>query len=379
MYEKQLEIMEDLYNKRLECRPGLYLMDTYTLVDNFMEISDFNKTISREFMDKKLREELIQKLDKSIEIDEKDIEAFVSDLKNRYKKGKWKVYRPLYGLYLNDDSPKELGPFTFYNYKYHKEQLNFERTKPDSFEQDMLDSMFDDEVVVVKMKVVARESKKAFESADQKLRQLANILRFQNPAFARGQYGFFRRTSNYEALSGICISESNYSHLTLKGDSQVKIDLNDLIETEFDKIWELSNKENLYEMEDRILRAVEWIGKGLADFNDPKKCLPQLAFALEALFSSKSEAVRGRLADFSAFLLKNSVEDRIEIFKYITDLYDNRSSIVHGRTKDMDERYLFNAVLVIRDIIKKLLTDEQLSTFKSLTELDNWLKEKKFS
>jgi hypothetical protein len=76
---------------------------------------------------------------------------------------------------------------------------------------------------------------------------------------------------------------------------------------------------------------------------------------LEALLNPGGGEITYKLSRNCAVLLGKDKRDAIGIFKDVKDLYDLRSSIVHGATRNVEEGEILKLRGYLRESIKKLL------------------------
>jgi hypothetical protein len=105
----------------------------------------------------------------------------------------------------------------------------------------------------------------------------------------------------------------------------------------------------------RYLRAIQIAGPYSSNGDDYEDALLQHVFALEALLSEGTPAGIGdRIATRAAWLVGTSDHIRHDVFKTVKKLYDARSSIVHGRDRDREERHP-RELDETRDLMRRIL------------------------
>jgi len=77
-------------------------------------------------------------------------------------------------------------------------------------------------------------------------------------------------------------------------------------------------------------------------------------------------------------LLGADAKRRLEIVKKVKDLYKTRSAIVHSGKAEIDIQDIHRIWTFMRAAITKLMTVPSLSQLKSIEDLDDFLKLKKF-
>lgn len=107
---------------------------------------------------------------------------------------------------------------------------------------------------------------------------------------------------------------------------------------------------------------------------------------LETLLSTTSTEVTHKLKERLAWILGESVEQRIHIFKLVANVYSIRSNCVHGnnmpkghRTQDKLSELSVEFEELVRKLFLKIITDEELANLYAEDKDENiekWLNEK---
>ncbi|HRW07427.1 MAG TPA: HEPN domain-containing protein [Caldilineaceae bacterium] len=131
----------------------------------------------------------------------------------------------------------------------------------------------------------------------------------------------------------------------------------------------------------RILRSVRWYSKAV-DTESPEESFVNLTTALESLLVDKSEnndqtttgSINQKLRERVAFLLDESMQDRISRVSVMGKLYGSRSGIVHsGNTVDRHD------LIQMDNITKSTIMAFAEKKFGKWQDFLDWLNEKKFS
>jgi hypothetical protein len=107
----------------------------------------------------------------------------------------------------------------------------------------------------------------------------------------------------------------------------------------------------------------------------------QFAFALEVLLggdNSWSGSTSARLAERTAFILGDSYEERVQIEKFIREIYRDRSGVAHGGEKRVSWARVLEASRLLHRLIVRLATEEPFVRFTSVKQLDNWVLRQKY-
>jgi len=128
----------------------------------------------------------------------------------------------------------------------------------------------------------------------------------------------------------------------------------------------------------RILRAVDWVGRGVND-RDHVNAFIQFIFALEALFTVGSGSIGTRLAESASYLLGSTFNDRVARYEEVTTLYAKRSEVAHGDVSAVSEADTELAFKYVRSCVARMLTHRRISKMQGYSEFQDWVKKNKFS
>lgn len=123
-----------------------------------------------------------------------------------------------------------------------------------------------------------------------------------------------------------------------------------------------------------------WLGKQYDEERLENKLIYSI-FALECLLSNATNfsSISAAIAEKCAYLVGDSKEKKLEIFNLAKELYNLRSALVHGYTKDpITEDRIWQAyglAMAVYRIITKMVVD---GTISSQEEFDKYILEKKF-
>jgi hypothetical protein len=134
-------------------------------------------------------------------------------------------------------------------------------------------------------------------------------------------------------------------------------------------------------IEKRIHNAVSWIGQAAKNLNLTEGFL-ELSIAFETLLVFQdgfiSKSITAQLAEDTAFLISDAVEERKAIYKRIKDLYQKRSSIVHSTKVDIQLKDYYDLLEYLKLIIEKYFTLLDEEKIKNLNEIREYLDDAKF-
>ncbi len=343
----------------------------------------FNKEIENTISLKKFEESIILLIrkfrDENIKCDTHLLQDFFNAFL-KIPKVDSEILFELYGAEMQNDI-LILGDFTIYNYLLSKEILfkKYSHLQEDLFFDNRKSNIY------LGVKVTARENNKAVEIADELVETFENVLNYMIADLSHkrsvGVFNFrgWRNTSRI-----ICNNTTMGFHGSNEVSLPVKIEDKYFTDTSQgnDKIWNLITKKNKTEVENRLLQAIEWIGKGIHD-KDKSKALVQFVFSIEGMlkFDEKSiitPSIVSQLSEWLAFIIQDDLDKRIEIAAYFKQIYRKRSAIVHGGAKAIDLNDIQIALQIAKLMTISFLTTEPFNNIKSLQELNGVITKMKF-
>lgn len=304
-------------------------------------------------------------------------------------KDTWQIFRVLHGATVSTDSPLILGSFTIYNRTKHWGAI-LDRF-PQADQGAGLWSGLLDKETVVSTGLTSRDNVRARERADERFRQFENVLRYMVSAKYHGTRGVDVGVFDYNEWTlhdAVALSESGQatgSTLTQGSGGSVGIDDSFFADPQYghDRLWALVGQDQRSQLENKILMAVEWTGKGSHDL-DPAKSFVQFMFALEALFTFHEKvfvtpSIASQLAEFAAFVVGQDLDHRLQMAKMVKDFYEKRSGIVHGGSADISEDDVQQAFFLMRAILRRMTTDSELVAMRSMAQFNEWIQRRKYS
>jgi hypothetical protein len=239
--------------------------------------------------------------------------------------------------------------------------------------------------LLIGVKVKARESSKATEIADKLCQSFENVF-----SYAIADLSHNRRVGilNFRGWTSISRIVCNNDTMGFQGSNDIFLQLN--LDDPFfkdssqgnDKIWHLITKKNKNEIEERLLNAIEWIGKAINDRDVPKS-LVQFVFAIEGMLQLNDKAfitpsIVSQLSDWLAFIIQDYKEERKKIAKYFKDIYQKRSAIAHGANKTINIEDLELAKQIAKIMVISFLVTSPFKEMKTMDELNKHLTDLKF-
>lgn len=243
---------------------------------------------------------------------------------------------------------------------------------------------FDESKIILKIKVKASEYNEASEKA-RKLSELFEYLMYYVIANLNFIHSIGTKGIRNTHVSRIITSDSSGIGFGSTAHSIHKnyvLDKETVLNPEFgyDYLWELIAKENLNNLQKRIVVSIEWIGKAMWE-RDKTKSFIQIMIAFESLlkYDEKgiiSPSIANQISEWGAYIHSDKYDERIKIFQKIKDIYYIRSKIVHSGSSDVTHDNLFNALSILKNIIIKLSTEYRF--IESMESLNKIINEKKF-
>ncbi|HVC82140.1 MAG TPA: hypothetical protein VNL35_16745 [Chloroflexota bacterium] len=299
----------------------------------------------------------------------------------------WGVFRALHGATIAVDEPLELGPFTIYNWEAHGDRIELrypphypglhKRHRPG--EGDLW----------ICTEVVARDSDRAVEIADERFEQFEAVIAFMLGWDARWQEIGILNYQPTTRLDVIVLTEEHYGghRGTERRGTGIPVDVDAPwfrnTDVGHDLLWkyllEDYGTKGAVDLHSRVLRTVIWAGKASRDRDCGRK-LVQFLFALEALFSQQdhTQTLSERLAECVALCLGDTSESRRSYAKRTKDLYEKRSALAHGRTQSIVPQDRRDAHTFVRDCARAFLTRPELSVLKSIKDFNEWIFAEKY-
>ena len=395
--------------------------DAFNRVESIVELfwdcdREIRQTLSRQVVEEKIIELIFHCQNTRTQPTINTLDQISRELR-QLQKQEYLAVRFIHGASL-DQSLVKLGPFTIYKWDAYQSALastnlpfldsclqNARELQKNNISSPSKFPLLENcGNIFISVEVAARDKQRAIELADDRFHQFEDVISYMLGHEARRFSFGVVDSSNINSLEYLLITTGGIYHDTgsLHNPEPVELDslffMNDKLkssgadEVQFwvnsghTWIWETLKLEplKLSKWQGRILSAIEWIGKGLRDKNSARS-LVQFTFALEALFFYQekgilaSPSIVSTLADFSAFIGADNFKDREFIIKTVNEIYGERSSVAHGGTQDVQSHTVSLALKLLKNLITRIITNSELSSFQSIEQLQNWIKERKYS
>jgi hypothetical protein len=400
--------------------------DIHNQLEHFTELlwdanQEIRKTISIKVLKKKVVELILQYEQDSNKVDTDFFKAVLDEFL-KYPNQETQVFRPVYGasLSLEQEYPRsiQLGPFVLhtwddycslvtskdclfldFNLKNAHDLRNLDRSYPSEFP--LLENLGN---IIISVKVSARDIQRIQELADERFNQFENVISYMLGYESKNFNFGVTNHSNLTGSGSVKILPTSISYANEFNDNLWPLYFNSPFfhdgnicssETNPIQIWEdfghhwiwkslEVDASNLSSWQKRVLTAVEWVGKGLRDKNISRSFV-QLVFALETLFTSQekgvliSPSIGSQLAELTAFIVGDSLEDRLQTVIQVNDVYKFRSAVAHGGSNSIPVSIFLDAVKLLKTLITRIITNPELSKLQNIDQVKDWVNNKKYS
>lgn len=350
---------------------------------------EVNRTISYKHFEKGIIENLRKTIEANIEFDTNLFQKFL-DILLEEKVSEYEIFKELKGCYITAIKPIIINDFCFYNWPRHSKIIE-EKHKEAFSKPNQYFYYKEDKKSLVSFSITSRDYDRANQIADQKFKQLENVLRFivtdtshRNQSCNLYDVGFFEhrgeewldsKVIHDGYIGGHSIIVGTYRNLNLSKKLLVG-------NKKLERIWDLLQKSNASKFEARILNSIEWIGKAKHEL-EPEKQIIQFLFGIEELINFNeqgiiSPSVTYGMKESIAFLLGKSPEERNDIDLTFNKLYSIRSSIVHGNAKEFNEYDIEDAKSLAEKLVFLFLSDSKLTSL-GIDGIRNEIKIRKYA
>lgn len=303
----------------------------------------------------------------------------------------YNVVYPIFGIYPVKEVVR-INPFRIYNINLHKKAL-IEDTNIPEYKFGRISSDFQESENYLLLPICANEPDRAMELARSWFELFENIAKFclyNSQDYDIGIFNYKKRESeNGYVLS----SEGQYSSFSSTGVIN-KVSIMELKQNTM-PIWNLLDKyfnKQCTEIEQRLVKGIRWVGIANNSYYAAVKYI-QYIFALESILSYQPKdemitpSIAHRLSESCAQIIGENANTKViskqdlkkNMFSRVKKLYSNRSKIVHGS----DDRLSYKDVNLVCEtvylLIQSLLSSRELLMMTSMTQLNDWLNEKRFS
>lgn len=307
-------------------------------------------------------------------------EDILKEANKQLHSSKLEVYdicRNIFGITLSKNYRK-IGPFVFqksenaYKHYFRGKQWKFPEIKKD----------FPSYVIRYQFESVTMD--RAIEIADDTFTTLEYLFAFIFGNKDCGHEVRIIRQTKENRLSYISKSEDGKIKFGKSRQNSVhnEIDLNDpyFKETQTKRLFSLVQPRGLTPIENRLNKAITWIGKGLLSYSSIESIISYCS-ALESLLIRDaniiiSPSIVASLSEYCAFLLGNSPSSRKKILSLVKSIYSERSAGTHGGKIVADIKIEQTALSISRAMVFRLieLYPQQIKTEQDLIDYVDQIK-----
>ena len=388
-FQKMVDAKLDMFNAIVPINMGKILV--FQGIENFGIFeyiknefynmnSEIAKTVTMEDFLKYFNKLILSSKRENEEITKDSIQILFNEILKIPTK-RYNIIKGIYGIKLsNNEKGLKLGPFEIFFQPTYKEILSKTYPSPLDFLWDHWEYNY-----LVTVSVNARSKNKAKELADDMLYMLELFI-----YFAIGQYKkefcvniISKTTKKYNSY---LIFEEKTIGANFSNDFVDFVPLDDEYFTDNsignNKIWDLLFVKQKTSMENRIISAIEWIGKANCEINYKNRYLFYV-FAIESILNFQEKdmitpSIAHRITEGSAMLLGKSYEERIIIEKEVKEIYKIRSALAHGANKDVSNEEMNLVMTISRNVVIAFLTNSDLIGMKSIENFYDYIKREKY-
>lgn len=341
-------------------RMSLALLDE--AVENLRSLMPNRNEYSPEFCKASLLRHLRKRRDSSESADTADPAALVESLRQE-RSEQYQVFRAVYGAEIQRrSSPIVLGPCTFYCPQTHISYL-----KGCGLGDDEARKWFGNSGLLVAATARAVDELAANNLADSIFSAAESLIALAEPLDRR-----YRRVTivsehaNYWRPSLICTGPTKHLRAENLGPADVlQLDTDAFLSPQpaMVRLWQILGEAGKNNWEDRLLRAAKWLGAAFF-CHDGDSAVVRTATALESLLfvDTQDPYTPSRTATISenaAHVVGVDIEHCLDVQKRIKELYKARSSTVHSGDARLTTAQLFSHMLLARDVLFRLLADDE--------------------
>ena len=357
--------------------------------ENYLAYKDSVTQLSKHFIDKykgfsyKFFELLVREC---LFADNEDILTYIENKIKGNPIREFVITRPLYGVNLERQQISR-AEYKFISSIYLKEYLKQHYKNEISYKLFEVENL-QTAKCYVEIRIKAREKEFAKVEADRRLQMLDNLLRVLSQNFDEFA-GLGTLNFNTELVGGrICYDiksgTSETSMEVIKHPLQ-PIQLDELILADNElwkkRLWSIYEKETLTWTEERIKKAVNWVGRSMNE-RDVELSFLQSLFALESLLQCQKgfidKGLTAQMAENFAFIVAYKPEDRIKAESQFKDIYSLRSKLVHGESEKEIEAERDTAIAFALYALKNLLLKEEFLRLENEKEFKDLITNLKF-
>ena len=302
------------------------------------------------------------------------------------------VLQPVFNIVLDVDTLK-IGEFSLIKYQFIQDYcLEIGLLMPNDIQNEFQKDDYFDSVPFVDIIESARDNEFALEKAAKKMSVFIHFLNYsilcENPELESiRSYSNVGKRNRYIAVSKNGFTSYVSECISNKQCPSIDFFIDQLMskKTGNDKLIKIIQKEKISnELEKRIYNAINWIGLSIEE-KDNSIALTKATFAIESLLQSDvsgepiSKSTVASISEMIAFLLGNDYSSRNTWEGRFKKIYSERSKIVHGKSEEVQRNSVLDAINMARKTVIALLTIPELDKAKSIKEINQYIKNKRYS
>ncbi len=374
---------------QIKLRPT-YTLTGYETIKRYNDLFEglYNNIVGNKKMTLKVFKDNVQNFIFENRFNEEEIKKFVNEKKEYVTNDIYKIY----GLSMEKEVLK-VGKYTLvkknYISIYLKRITSLKDTDYNKFEEKLLSNDSNDNrwnfiYIISQHKTI--DNLYSTQLMKEEIKKIVYTLRFISCYKMKRTY--------IDSVPFISYSKSHFQFVNdwmTSGHEIVRKDLPIPIDDEWfyleekghKKLWNLLDFESAHtEIEDRIMKSIEWVGKAYGE-EDERVAFLEIAFAFETLLvydkkGSIKPSIVASLSEAYAFINGRNMDERILLEDEFKDFYGDRSGLVHGQKNRLDN-YKINPYEMITKTIRNLLITKKFSECKNMEELFKLLKKIKYS
>ena len=343
-----------------------------------------NKLIADHFTRKKVLLEIIKLASLKEDLKNQDVYKWIDSIVEKEAKSYW-IYKEIMGAELSENRVVELGSFCIVDKNQHKDYIINEcahiLSNWDSIRKHCTGNL------LIGVKVSVKNIDRGYELANKQFELFENIIKFIVPNNKKKEISIVSRIG-YTFERFLAINDTFYgtnNSMTLKGLEPIDFNSSFFSDTDnwIHNIFDLLEKEKKTNFEDRIINAIDWVGKGLKEI-DIAKGFVQLMISIESLLNHRGDgfiepSILSKISEYIAFTLGADYSSRIKLEKDFKYLYGIRSTIVHGRPKSVSIADFMLLKYIVIKLIWTFIKNEELYNCKTIENYNEWIKKKRYS
>lgn len=297
------------------------------------------------------------------------------------------VYLPIYGVSLCSHDTLLFHDYTFISSSAIDKHLEDRGIDSKRLKENMLNAR---EVCYVSFEVKGKEKKYIEEYANKVINKLTSAFRFL--AFHE------KKSAKIEAIkykiaidSGFLVNNTdkqNYyvpvGNIPFPYNNFVLDDPNIIPGSDSNKkFWDIFFSESKSEIQNSIMDSLGLLSESIGDLDNPASILLCVA-AIESVLKNDQKgdygkSITAQLAEYAAFIVGNTYEERLEVERQFKNVYDERSKIIHNGASKFKKSICKQAIGLATDIFMGLIVKPDFANINSKKDLKKQIDKMRYS